>query len=437
MKRTILPVLFSLLVIAGFGQDLKKATSLITDKKYAEAKAQIDGALAKDPNNTEALYLKSRIYTLMAANPDTKAQLPGDPYGEAFDAFKKAIADSNNGKVTLRVVKDNYQPIFDVYSGYFGEGAEAFNNAAGTKDAAGFTKAMELFQKAEAVGQYIADNKWATIGKVDTILVLNIGKAALNAKKNDVAREYFKKLADAHIKGLKDSADENYELPYQWLELDYKEAKDTANMNKYAALGRQFFPNDDYFDMVQMDYYRENEMHDQLFAKYDDVTARFPDSVKYHLNYASEIFSYLYNSDDNAVINNKESLLNTLGAQLEKAHTLNSGNPSVNLLYSQYYYNQGITTLEEAQKIRGAKLTPEQQKKKKDLTDEGKNFLLKAVPFSESVISTYEQDFKKTNKSRYKTAANLMQNIYQSIGDKDKLKIYQDKYDQADAKFVN
>jgi hypothetical protein len=30
-----------------------------------------------------------------------------------------------------------------------------------------------------------------------------------------------------------------------------------------------------------------------------------------------------------------------------------------------------------------------------------------------------------------------LENIYQSLGDKDKLKAYQDKYDGADAKFVN
>lgn len=437
MKRIALPVLLLFLVAHSYGQDIKKANSYIGDKKYDQAKTQIDGILAKDPNNSEALYLKSKVYGLMADNPQMRSQMTGDPYGEAFDAFKKAIADSNNPKLTLLVIKDNYQPIFDIYSGYYGEGAKAFNDAAAKSDTAGFANAMNLFIKAEAVGQYIGDNKWATIGKVDTTLVLNIAKAALNAKRDATAKKYFETIADAHIKGLKDSADQSYELPYQWLTLDYKEAKDSANMVKYATLGSELFPNDDYFDLVQMDFYRENNDHNQLFKKYESLIARNPDSVRYHLNYATEIFSYLYNSDEGTVISNKESLLSTLQTQLEKVHSLEPENASGNLLYAQYYYNQGIISLEDAQKIRGAKLTPDQQKQKTDLTAKGKDFLQKAIPYAEKSMSLLEVGYKKSERSKFKSSVNILENIYQSLSDKDKLKHYSDIYDAADTRFVN
>ena len=52
-------------------------------------------------------------------------------------------------------------------------------------------------------------------------------------------------------------------------------------------------------------------------------------------------------------------------------------------------------------------------------------------------MNTFEEGFKKTEKSRYKSAVNLLENIYQSLGDKDNLKIYSDKYNAADEKFVN
>lgn len=437
MKRIVLPALFTFLVTLTFGQDLKKANTYLNDKKLDKAKTEIEGALAKDPANTEALYLKSKLFSLMAANDQFKSQLPADHYAQAFEAFKQAIKDSTNPKITLMVVKDNYGPIFDVYSGYYGEAANAFNDAAAKSDTAGFAKAMNLFMKADEVGQYLSKNKWATIGEVDTTLVLNIGKAALNAKKEDIAREYFKKIADAHIKGLKDSADASYELPYQWLTLDYKEAGDSANMVKYGTIGKELFPNDDYFDFVQMDYYREKENRPALFKKYEELTQKHPDSLRYHLNFATEIFSYVYNSDEGTVINNKEELLNKLQEELEKANKLDPSNSSVNLLYAQFYYNKGILALEEAQKIKGAKLTPEQTKKKSDLGDAGKDFLSKAIPYAENASKTLEEGFLKAERSKYKSAANLLQNIYQSLGDKDKLKIYQDKYDQADTKFVN
>ena len=440
MKRVVLPVLFTFLVTLTFGQDLKKATSLINDKKYDDAKVQIDGVLAKDPNNSEALYLKSKVYVLLADANSEKGALTGDPYGEAFDAFKKAIIDSTNPKLTLLVIKDNYQPIFGVYSGYFAEGAKAFNDAAPKADTAGFGKAMGLFIKADNVGQYIADHKWANIGKVDTTLVLNIAKAALNAKRDGMARKYFAEIADAHIKGLhnpKDSADPAYELPYQWLTLDYKEAKDSANMVKYASIGKELYPDDDYFDFVEMDYYRESDNKPALFKKYDEITARHPDSLRYHLNYATEIFSYVYNSPDGTVINDKDALLKTLKDQLEKAHTLEPDNSSVNLLYSQYYYNNGIIALQDAAKIKGAKLTPDQQKQRTDLTNQGKDALKQAIPYSEAAMKTLETGYKKTERSKYKSAVNLLQNIYQGLGDNANLKKYQDIYDGADAKFVN
>src|SRR6185312_15849263 len=384
MKRIVLPLLFAFLVTVTFAQDkdIKKATSLVDDKKYDEAKTQIDGILAKDPNNTVALYLKSKVDVILADNAAKKGALTGDPYGEAFDAFKKAIVDSTNPKLTLMVVKDNYGPIFGVYSGYFSEGANAFNEAAPKADTAGFAKAMNLFIKADNAGQYIRERKWANIGKVDTTLVLNIAKAALNSKNNAVAKKYFEELADAHIKGMhneKDTADPAYELPYQWLTLDYKQAGDSANMVKYAA----------------------------------------------------EIFSYVYNSDEGTVINDKDALLTTLQNQLEKAHSVDPQNPGVNLLYSQYYYNKGIIALQDADKIKTAGITPDQKAKKADLTTKGEANLKQAVPYAEDALKGFGDGFKKSERSKYKSVANILQNIYQSLGDKANLKKYQDIYDGA------
>lgn len=443
MKRIVLPFLFTFLVTLTFGQDVKKATKYVNDKNYEKAKTEIDGILAKDPANSEALYLKSKVYTLMADSSAYKNLFTGDPYSEAFDAFKKAMADSNNNAVTLLVIKDNYAPIFGIYSGYYGEAASAFNDAANSSnkpDTAGFAKAMDLFIKANDAGQYIGQNKWANIGKVDTTLVLNIAKAALNAKKNDSARKYFKEIADAKIGGLHNDTntpDPSFALPYQWLTLDYKQAGDSANMVKYATLGREVYPKDDYYDFVEMDFYRENGDHADLFKKYDELTARNPDSIRYHLNYATEIFSYIFSSDEGTVIPNKDQLLNTLQSQLDKTLAIEPNNGSANLLYAQYYYNKGYFAVDAASKIKGAKLTPEQTKNKSDLSAQAKDYFQKAIPYAEKAMNIFSEGFKKSEKSRYKSAVNLLQNIYQSLGDKVNLKTYQDKYDAADEKFIN
>ena len=57
---------------------------------------------------------------------------------------------------------------------------------------------------------------------------------------------------------------------------------------------------------------------------------------------------------------------------------------------------------------------------------------------ADKAISTLEAaGFKKSDKSRYKSIVNLMQKIYESMNQNDKVKVYQDKYDAADGKFVN
>ena len=198
----------------------------------------------KSPADAEGNYMKAKIYEQIAVSDQFKSLVPGDARQEAFDAFKKAMADTTNAKMTLLALKDQYQPIFSLYTGYYEAGANAFNAAAPAGDKAGFGNAMDLFIKANNVGQYIAENKWSKIPEVDTTLVLNIGKAALNAGKTDTAKVYFLKIADAGISGTKDGGANNaaFELPYQWLTLHYKEAKDEANMMKYANSWKEAFP---------------------------------------------------------------------------------------------------------------------------------------------------------------------------------------------------
>lgn len=436
MKKIVLPLLFTCLVSFSFGQTLKKAASYLNDKNLEKAKTEIDEFLAKTPTDGEGLYLKSKIYGKIADSAQLRSLVPGDPRVIALDAFKKAVADSNNVKVKLMVMKDNYQPIFDIYAGYYEEAANAFNAAAAAQSKPGFTKAMDLFIKSNEVGQYIGTNNWAKIGKVDSTLVLNIGKAALNAGNNDVALKYFSELADAKISGVHGQEDDpSFEIPYQWLLLHYKDAKDETNMLKYAALGKELFPKDDYFDLVLIDYYREKKDYPSLFKKYDQLVTKNPDSIHYHFNYANDIFGYLYNSDEGVVVVDKDNLLKTLHSEIEKAHAINPNDINTNWLYAQYYYNLGIETRDSALKIRSTK--PDDVKKKGELNALAKTNFNTAIPYGEKAIAQLEAGYKKEEKSKFKTIDNLMQNIYQSLEQKDKLKFYQDKYDQADAKFVN
>ncbi len=435
MKKIALPILFTFLVSVTFGQTIKKASGYFDKKDYAKAKTEIDGFLLKKQGDSEGNYIKAKIYERIADSAAISNLVEGDAREQALEAFKIAVADSSNLKLKLQIMKDNYAPVFNMYGGYYELAAAAFNEAAVSQSKEDFAKSMELFKKANEIGQYIAGNEWAAIGKVDTTLVLNIGKAALNAGKDEEALKVFTQIADADISGVSNSDDnDSYRIPYQWLTLHFKKAGDETKMKKYATLGKKNFPSDDYYDFVLMDYYREKNDMPQVFAKYEDLLKRNPDSLSYHFSYANDIFGYVYNSDDGVVIENKAELLSTLKNELDKAYSINSKDINTNWLTSQYNYNQGIELRDQALKIRGPK--PEDVKKKADLNEQAKANFKNAIPFAEVAMKTLEASGKTSDRSRYKSIANLMQNIYQSLEDKVNLKVYQDAYDATDSKFT-
>ncbi|MEO6869639.1 MAG: hypothetical protein ABI168_08345 [Ginsengibacter sp.] len=434
MNRIVSLLLLLCLASAVNSQTIKKAQSYLDAKQLDKAKTEIDEYLVKNPNDAEGNYLKVKIYEGIVADPQLAKTMQGDLRQQAFEAYKKVVADSTNVKAKMAIMRENYQPVFNLYSGYYEDAAKVFNDAAAAKSKEGFKDALTLFEKANAIGQYIRENQWASIGKVDTTLVLNLGKAALNAGDDALAEKYFRELADAKIKGTAGTVDEGFSVPYQWLTLYYKNVKDEPNMKKYGDLGISLFPKENYFNLVMMDYYREAKDMQGLFNIYDELLKENPDSTNYHFNYANDIFGYLYNSDEGTVIKNKEVMLQKLQAELDHSLRLNPNDVNNNWLYAQFYYNKGIETRDVADKIKSTK--PEDVKRKADLTSQAREYFNKSIPYAEKAITTLEASQLKDDKSRFKSIANLMQNIYQSLLMKDKLKIYQDKYDNADKTFI-
>ncbi|MEP6583482.1 MAG: hypothetical protein ABJA90_04425 [Ginsengibacter sp.] len=435
MKKIIFSLLLTSFISFAFAQDMKKAQKYLADKQLDKAKTEVDGILAKEPSNGEALYLKAKVYEAIDSSAQYKSLVTGSALDEAFTSVKKALDDTTNVKVTLMAATDKYSALINLYSAYYAQGAKSFNDAAAAGSKAGYEDAMNQFIKANEVGKYILKKNYAKMGDVDTTLVLNIGKAALNAKKDEAAMTYFSMLANANINGTSEGNNAGFQIPYQWLTLHYKEAKDEANMKKYADQGRKLFPGDEYYTLVEMDYYREKKNSPALFSKYDELVGKYPDSLSYHFNYANDIFGYLYNSDEGTVVANKEGLLKTLGDQVEAAYKINPNDVNNNWLYAQYYYNLGIELRDSANKVKGPK--PDDVKRKADINAQSKVNFNKAVPYGEKALTTLETDHKKSDKSRYKSITDLMQKIYQSSNQNDKVKVYQDKYDTADTKFAN
>ena len=434
MKKIVLTGSLFVFMLSGlFAQDAKKLKDYLDKKQYDKAKAEVDAAITKTPNDLLALYYKGKVYAALAADPQFKTSVP-DAREQAFEALKKAMDNDKDNRVMLFAVQDQHRSLIDLYGGYYQDAVQTFNAANGNK--ATYEQAMNLFMKSNEVGKYISQKKFANIPVIDTAVVMLIGQSAQMANKQDVALKNFKLLADSNIRGTAQESGLDYSLPYRWLSYYYKEAKDDANFFKYSSQGKKLFPKDDYYDAVMLDYYRDKKDYDALFKKYDEIVTAFPDSTKYHYNYGYDAFMYVYNSDEGTKVNNREALLKKMGVELEKALAGQPKDINTKLLLGQYYYNSGIELKDKANAIKGTK--PEDVKKKADLQAQAKDVIAKAIPFGETSLSELEANgYRKSDKSKYKSISDLMQRIYSSLNQQDKVKIYQGKYDSADAKFVN
>ena len=62
MKKILSTGALFLIMLSGlFAQDAKKLKTYLDAKQYDKAKAEVDAAVAKNPNDMLALYLKGKV----------------------------------------------------------------------------------------------------------------------------------------------------------------------------------------------------------------------------------------------------------------------------------------------------------------------------------------------------------------------------------------
>jgi len=167
--------------------------------KIADAKTQIDGALASDKNtkNATAWYAKLKIYNAIAANDQLRAQNP-DARDQAFDALKKYVDLDEKDKKLVLLQVDGYKPINEIYQGYFQVGANDYNGGK-------YDEALKNFTGAIAASSYMNSKGWTKL-PIDTTSTLYAGISAEKASKKDTAAIYYGRLADARISTINGTA---------------------------------------------------------------------------------------------------------------------------------------------------------------------------------------------------------------------------------------
>jgi tetratricopeptide (TPR) repeat protein len=421
MKKVLLT---TLLAVAGLGimaQKVDKAKDLLSKNKLAEAKTEIDGALAdaKIQKTPEAWYYKGKIYGAITTDNALGAQTP-DAGAQALDAFKKYVELDEKH---LLLVLENYKPMLDMYQGYFKKGAAFFQENK-------FDDAYTTFKKSLDIGEYMSSKGWINI-KLDTTIVLYTGLSAEKAGKRDDAALYYAKLSDAKV------TDTSYKSLYLWLSDYYAGKSDQANAIKYLNLGREIYPKDNVWDEYEMDMVRKSGDKKALFDNYEKMLAKNPSDYVTLYNYSVELYQSAYDTSLAKRPPNSEELITKVQTNMKKVIELKPDYSNAYLVLGQVAFNKGVDLTVQSKKIRpqgNIKLKPDELKKKEDLRVQAGKMFDEAVPYFEKIdeILGAKGKLKMDDKKSLKDAYDLLITIFDSKGNKEKVKVFEEKFNNVE-----
>ena len=351
------------------------------------------------------------LFSEIAKNDKFKNLAP-DGRMEAFNAFKKYYElDPKAVRGTL----EQHVRLFDIYNGYFDMGVKSFGESK-------FDDAYINFKNALTVEEYVAGKGYEYNGfkfpAFDTTLVQNIALSAYRAKKDDEAVVYYKKIADQKIAG-KDNVD-----VYQLLVEYYTKKNDKAGKEKYLALGRELFPNDDRWYQIELEEVDEKDKK-ALFAKYDEIVPKYPDKYLLSYNYSVEMFNYLYTADKKP--EDYKAMQAKLESVLKQTIAAKKDYAEANVLMARHFYNVVYDIQDEQQAIKTN--TPADQKKKADIKVRMQAAADQLIPYAQAAYDIYntKATLKASEKGQFKVTTDLLATAYEVKGDKAKADEYKKK----------
>ncbi|WP_207512794.1 hypothetical protein [Longitalea luteola] len=425
MKKLFLTAMLAVFAFLSQAQKLEKAKDLLSRKKLAEAKTEIDNVLAVEKNktNSEAWYTKAKVYGAIAADSTQKSTVP-DARGIAFEAMKQYLSLESGvkdaAKRNIQLTLDNNAPLIELYTGY-SKDAASFYNASNFNDAfVNFKKSLEVFD--------LMSEKGIIPIKLDTTTTLYAGISAEKAQKPDDAAVYYGKIAEAKAKG------EGFVEIYKWLADYYRRKDDVANASKFSALGKEVYPADQFWTGFELDMAREKGNKEDLFKKYEAVIQENPDNYLFLFNYGVELYQTGYDPDASKRPANSKELINKAIEVMTKTLEKKPDFANANMVLGQIYYNQGVEINNENKNIRpsgGVKLSADQLKKKEELRAETSKKFDQALPYLMKVDELLDSQgkLKMEDKEHLKNALDLL-----IIINEEKVNQLEQKKRQAEAK---
>ncbi len=340
MLKSIFTAFIMIVSVSLMAQTIEEIKGLAGKNQWDKAKEGIEKYLANEKNakKGEGWFLKTQICNAIAKDAALSKQHP-EARAQSFAAYKKYLEVDPKG---VEGTINQHSPLFDIAFSYLEQATNSFN-------AKQFDESLAAFKNAEPVQNYIVSKGFSygtfAFPAYDTQLYLNIAAAAINAKKEDVAVEYYQKIADKKIQ------DKGYDEIYRFL-VDYYDRKaDKPNLAKYLALGREVYPKDEFWCEVGLKEVEGDPK--KLFAKYDEMLSSGCDTYFTRYNYGVEMFNYAYVGEnaptDRAAIQAK------IEEVLKKGIEMNPKGPEANMLMCRHHFATLKYLGEDYDNIKGTK----------------------------------------------------------------------------------
>jgi hypothetical protein len=408
MRKLILFAFLTLTATTLFAQNFDDVVEKIKKQKFGEAREKLDkmGTDPKTLSNSDYWFYKAQIYKELGKATSDSALMT-----DALDAMKKYYdiesKQKDESRKMLKSMLESHQTAFDIYSNFFSNGVKKFQAEDWRGAYNNFTKALDAFN-------YLSKYKITNV-PFDTTATLYAGYSAQNGKMVEDAVKYYTIIADHKIN------DPNYIGLYEYLVSYYQSKKDAANTAKYLALGKSLYPDSKSwtnYELADLDADKGKKME-----KLAELTQKDPNNYDIWMEYAYEMFNYIYGKDKPADYTAKQAELTTVLAHLISIKE----SPMSYYIMTQHLNNEIYDMQQDYRAVKGTK--PEDVKKKTQINKdiEAKYDILNKNAAAAADLFAKMPELKAVDKANYKWVLNQQAEYYRLKKQPAKAKEFEDK----------
>ncbi len=241
MKKILLFLSVCLAAFVADAQSYESIKNMVILTQYKKAKEDLDKAMltAKFAGKPEAYILKTLVYSTLSMDETMKNTAAGDQLADEGEAAFKKYKEMDPSMSLIGDLVYQNGPI-NLYSSYYSSG---YNDYSGKKWDAAFAK----LKKAVVYSDLLIEKKLLT-ASIDTNVLILAGITAEKSNNKADAALYYSRLADKKITG------DGFESVYRFLVSYFFGKKDYVSFEKYKAIGKELYPNSEFFVFDKIDF---------------------------------------------------------------------------------------------------------------------------------------------------------------------------------------